>query len=103
MSENREHSARAQARKEADEESALERLRATSAALLVANQRLAQLPLMASEVEARRAESVWLVEERARLEERIASLQARLDAVEASRSWRFTAPLRRATSRLRGG
>lgn len=87
------------ARIEADEASLSKRLEAASAALLEANQRLAQLPLMAAEVESRRAESVWLVEERARLEEQIALLEARVGEVERSRSWRLTAPLRRFASR----
>ena len=99
MSDERQLSAKERARTEADEASLSERLQATSAALLEANQRLAQLPLMASEVESRRAESVWLVEERARLEQRIADLQARLDVIERSRSWRLTAPLRRLANR----
>lgn len=99
MSDERQLSPKDLARTEAEEASLSERLQATSAALLEANQRLAQLPLMAAEVESRRAESIWLVDERARLEEQIALLEARVDEVERSRSWRLTAPLRRFASR----
>jgi predicted nucleic acid-binding Zn-ribbon protein len=72
--------AREIARLEAEVASLSKRLHTTSAALLDANQRLAQLPLLEAEAEARREESVWLVGERAGLEERIASLEAQLAA-----------------------
>lgn len=98
----RERAGRELARVAADGESTEERLRVASAALLDANQRLAQLPLMESRVEAAIEESVWLVAERGRLEERIATLQAHVDLIEGSRSWRLAAPLRRLRRALRG-
>lgn len=101
LSGERERSSRELARAQVDEASALERLRATSAGLLEANQRLAQLPLMANRVELVLEENVWLVEERTRLEERIERLQARIDVIESSKSWRLSGPLRRLRQALR--
>lgn len=84
------------------EQAQLERLRETSAALLDANQKLAQIPLLAHRADALREENVWLVGERQRLEaeierrgEEIAALRQRLDELQGSRSWRLLAPLRR--------
>lgn len=78
--------AKSEARLVAEAESAAReasrRLDEISASLLEANQALAQIPLLEFRVEELLRENVWLVEERARLEARIASLQARVDDIE---------------------
>lgn len=97
------------AQAESDRDAVAERLQGTSAALLEANQSLAQIPLLEHRIEERRVENVWLVGERARLEEEneqlrgesarlrgeAAALRARAAELEGSKSWRLLAPLRR--------
>lgn len=92
-----------------------ERLRATADALLEANQSLARIPVLEQRLEERREENVWLVGERAGLEEEIerfgrenrllteenATQRRHAEALEGSRSWRLLAPLRRLRSSLR--
>jgi 2-polyprenyl-3-methyl-5-hydroxy-6-metoxy-1,4-benzoquinol methylase len=77
--ENRAHHAVAQA---AEREAAVvKRLRETAAALLDANQELAQIPLLKHRL--------------ADLHEEHAQIWGRFNEIEGSRSWRLTAPLRR--------
>jgi predicted nuclease with TOPRIM domain len=97
------------ARAESESAAVAERLRDATTALLDANQRLAQVPLLEHRMEGLRRENVWLVEERrgleaeiARLREEVASLRARIETIEGSRSWRLLAPLRRLRQALRG-
>jgi len=97
------------ARAESEKAAITERLRETSAALLDANQTLAQIPLLEHRIEERIEENVWLVRERAgfeaeierlgeenaRIAEEAAALRVHIEALEGSRSWRLFAPLRR--------
>jgi predicted nucleic acid-binding Zn-ribbon protein len=80
-------------RAESEREALAERLRETSAALLDANQALAQIPLLQHQIAEAREENVWLLAERTRLDEECAGLReeaaglrARIEAFERSNS-----------------
>lgn len=88
-SEAAEREARAELAIAADRAQRLEaRLGETAAALLEANQSLAHIPLLESQLEELRAAHAWF-------EGELGRASARLRVIERSRSWRLTAPLRR--------